>query len=117
MVLRRAALAGGAIGSRAPETIRAASPASPLVASALESGTMAQEDASCERVRAEQDHGCRDVGAVGVAERHRRRDTVALARCRNEVGKLVRAVTHVVLVEDALGESAEEARHALAARR
>jgi len=81
----------------------------------------AQQDAAGERFGSQQQHCRRDIGAVRIAERDRRGDTVVLARRRNEVGEIVGAPAHVVLVEHAFRQAAEEPRHAalqhLAARR
>src|SRR5262245_52701234 len=108
MALRRAAFAGAAIGSRAPEAISTALPASPPVAPGDCSGIIARK-----HLRPKQQHGSGDVGAVGITKRHGGRQSVVLACRLDEVGELVRTGAHVVLVEHAFREPAEEARHAV----
>jgi hypothetical protein len=56
-------------------------------------------------------NGRRNVGAVGITERNRRGDAVFLARRLDEISKLVGTPPHIVFVEHAFGQSAEEARH------
>ena len=68
----------------------------------------AEEDGTGESVRAEKEHCCGDVGAVGVADGDDLPEVLPGGLVCNEVGKFVGAADEVVLVEDAGGEPAEE---------
>ena len=73
----------------------------------------AQQDRACKDIRPQQQHRSRDVGAIRVTQRDRRGDAVLLTRGFDEIRKFVGAAAKIVLVEHALGKSAEEARHAV----
>ncbi len=80
-----------------------------------------QQDRARQHLRAQQQHGRRDVGAVRITKRRGGGDAVLRARTFDEYGELISTPPDVVLIENALSEPAEEARHAvlqhLAARR
>jgi len=67
-----------------------------------------EEDGAGEDVGAKEEHGCGDVGAVGVTDGNHFAEMTAGALVFDEVGKFVGAADKVVLVEDAGSEAAEE---------
>ena len=67
-----------------------------------------KENSAGEDVGPKEEHGCGDVGAVGVTDGNHFAEMTAGALVFDEVGKFVGAADEVVLVEDAGGEAAEE---------
>ena len=67
-----------------------------------------EEDGAGEDVGAKEEHGCGDVGAVGVSDGNHFAEMTAGALVFDEVGQFVGAADKVVLVEDAGSEAAEE---------
>ena len=83
--------------------------------------TTAKQDGTGQRLRSQQQSRCGDIGAIGETERDGRWQAVFLAGLADEIRKFICTLAHIVLVEHALCEPSEEARHAafqhLAARR
>src|SRR4028118_1057612 len=74
-----------------------------------------QQDRADQEARERQEQTGRDVGSVREADREETSlvDVVLVYGPIDEPGELVGAVHEVLVVEDALGEPAEEARHAV----
>ena len=109
-----AELLAGTIGSACPDRISTGLPARSAFGG-VRSGTIARSRMRAgQRLRPQQQHRGGDVGAVGDSRaRSARRCRSACARRSTKSRELVRATAHVVLVEHAFGEPAEEARHAV----
>jgi hypothetical protein len=68
-----------------------------------------EEDSAGEDVGAKEEHGCGDVGAVGVTDGNHFAEMTAGALVFDEVCQFVGAADKVVLVEDAGSEAADDA--------
>ncbi len=73
----------------------------------------AQQNGSAQGFGAEQKNGSGDVGPIGKANGNGLCQTIGLARFDDEIGQLVSALDHILLVEHAFCETPEKAGHAV----